>query len=264
MNIAKNLINFSVLAFVLANLLAGCAATVVDNNSAPEVQFSEGERLLKKGRYLEAAERFRILKNRYPYSIYAVLATLKIGDVYYEQETFLEAASAYRVFRELYPKHEKADYALFRIGKSNFMMVPEAIDRDLSSAHAAIKSFDDLEQRYPRSGHVKEARELRGELLKALAAKEMYVGDFYYTRDMLNSAIGRYRNLLQTYGSSGLNNKALQKLALSYAKLGKRPQAMEAYERFQLEFPKEKHGDLKQEIEEALANPVSQDDDDDE
>ncbi len=169
--------------------------------------------------------------------------------------------SRYKVFHELYPKHEKADYALFRIAKSNYMLVPSAIDRDQSTAHASIKAFNNLEKRYPRSSRLEEARKLRLELLKSLAAKEMYVGNFYFKRDMSNSAIGRYRNLLQVYSGKGFDNEALQKLALSYAKLGKRPQAMEIYERFQLEFPKEDHDNLKQEIENALANPVSQDDD---
>lgn len=263
MKLIEKLKNFSVLAIVAAYLLTGCAATVVDNDSAPEAQFSEGERLLKKGRYLEAAERFRILKNRHPYSIYAVLATLKIGDVYYEQETFLEAASAYRVFRELYPKHEKADYALFRIGKSNFMLVPDSIDRDLSFAHASIKAFNQLEKKHPNSNHLKEARELRKSLLKSLAEKEMYVGNFYFVREMMNSAIGRYRNLLRTYSGFGFNREALERLSLSYAKLGKRTQAMEAFERYQMEFPKESHDNLKRDIEDALANPLSAEDDDD-
>ncbi|MFX6218501.1 outer membrane protein assembly factor BamD, partial [Acinetobacter baumannii] len=77
------------------------------NDSPAEKQYSEGERLLKKDRYVEAVERFRVLKSRYPYSKYAALATLRIGDVHFQEESYIEAAAAYKVFRELYPKHDQ-------------------------------------------------------------------------------------------------------------------------------------------------------------
>src|SRR3989344_7372856 len=108
---------FAALLFSACCLL-GCSATTIDNDSPPEVQFAEGERLLKKDRILEAVERFRILKSRYPYSKYAALASLKIGDAHFQEESFPEAAAAYKIFRELYPKHEEAGYALYRIGET--------------------------------------------------------------------------------------------------------------------------------------------------
>lgn len=257
MKLLKKIKYFGLLATIALALATACSTTTIDNSSAPEAQYAEGERLLKKGRYLEAAERFRILKNRYPYSVYAVLATLKVGDVYYEQETFLEAASAYKVFLELYPKHEKADYALFQVGKSYAMLVPDTVDRDQSSADAAIRAFSELERKYKSSSYLEEATKLKSKLLKGLAGQEMYVANFYFVRDMYPSAVGRYRNVLDTFSGTGFNKIALQNLAVSYAKLGKRTLAMEIFDRYQLEFPDTDHDRLRKKIETALANPVA-------
>src|SRR4051812_16980833 len=183
----------------------GCSSESIDNDSPPEKQFSEGERLLKKDRYIEAVERFRILKSRYPYSKYAALATLKVGDAHFQEESYIEAASAYKIFRELYPKHEFASYALYRIGESYFNEVPSTVDRDLDPAHSAIEAYTQLVHDYPNEEHVKDAAKKVHDLTKKLAEKEDYIANFYYRRELYQAAAGRYANIVQTYGDYGMN-----------------------------------------------------------
>ena len=226
-----------ILAIVLAQLNIRCSSTAVEDDSPPEAQYAEGERLLKRSRYLEASERFRILKNRYPYSIYAALAALRIGDVYFEQETFAEAASAYRVFLELFPKHAQADYAAFRMGESYYKQVPDSIDRDLDAASSGITAFQRLQREHANSPHVARAQQMEKELRVRLAEKEEYVADFYFKRNDHNAAAARYRGLLSEYPESPLREKALYHLALTYEKMGEKTKALEAIERLQADFP---------------------------
>jgi outer membrane protein assembly factor BamD len=231
-------------ASLLALLLLqwGCSAETIDNDSPPEKQYTEGERLLKKDRFMEAVERFRILKSRYPYSKYAALATLKIGDSHYQEEAYVEAASAYKVFRELYPKHEFAAYALYRIGESHFNDVPSSIDRDLDSAHNAIAAYTQLAKDYPNDERVADSQKKIHSLRGKLAEKENYVGNFYFKRKLYQAAAGRYSYLLDTYPDYGFNRDGLYRLAFSYERMGEYHKASEAIERLDREFPDGKDG----------------------
>ncbi|MGZ3696092.1 MAG: outer membrane protein assembly factor BamD [Bdellovibrionota bacterium] len=220
-------------------MVSGCSSATLDNDSPPETQYAEGERLLGKDRYLEAVERFRILKSRYPYSKYAALATLKIGDTHFKDEAFLEAAAAYKIFRDLYPKHELASYALFRIGESFYNQMPSTTDRDLDPAQSAIDAYSHLISEYPAAPQRAEAEKRIVELRGKLAEKEVYVGDFYFKRELYEAAAGRYRYLLDQFPDSGNNEKSLYRLAFSYERMGEYAKADQAMSRLEKEFPKD-------------------------
>ena len=240
------------LAF-LCVFYAGCSAETIDSDSPPEKQYAEGERLLKKERFIEAVERFRILKSRYPYSKYAALATLRIGDSYYQEESFIEAASAYKVFRELYPKHEFASYALRRIGDSFYEQVPSTIDRDLDACHSAITAYTQLLRDYPSSEYKGDADARVKELRGKLAGKENYVAEFYYKRELYSSAAPRYATLVDTYSEYGFNRDALYRLAFSYERMGEYTKATEALDRLDREFPDGKDGSDRKNLRRLIA-----------
>ena len=223
-------------------LFLGCSAETIDNDSPPEKQYSEGERLLKKDRYLEAAERFRILKSRYPYSKYAALATLRIGDVHFQEEAYVEAAAAYKVFRELYPKHETAAYALYRIGEAQYNEVPSSIDRDLDTATSAIEAYSRLLKDYPNYEHAADAEKKIKELKRKLAQKEDYIANFYYKRELYQAAAGRYAVIVDQFSEFGMNRDSLFRLAFSYERMGEYKKALDALSRLDQDFPEGKEG----------------------
>lgn len=238
---------------VLCVFFAGCSAETIDSDSPPEKQYAEGERLLKKDRFIEAVERFRILKSRYPYSKYAALAALRIGDSYYKEESFIEAASSYKVFRELYPKHEFAAYALRRIADSHFEQVPSTIDRDLDSCHSAIAAYSQLIKDYPSSEYKGDAEQRVRDLRRKLAEKEDYVANFYYRRELYEAAAGRYATLVDTYSDYGFNRDALYRLAFSYERMGEYTKATEALDRLDKEFPEGKEGSDRRNLRRLIA-----------
>lgn len=198
----------------------GCSGVVMDNDTPAEQQYAEGERLLNKDRYLEAVERFRILRSRHPHSKYAALASLRIGDAHFKEEAFLEAASAYKIFRDLYPRHEQAPYALFRIAESHYQMMPSTNDRDLDPAQMAMEAYSRLSKDYPGDPQVRLAQERIKELRAKLAAQEEYVGDFYYKRELFQAAAGRYGFLLDNYPEAPRREEHLYRLAQSLERMG--------------------------------------------
>lgn len=249
---------FISLSLLLALFLGGfgCSSEVTNNDSPPEAQYAAGERLLKQGRYLEAVERFRILRTRHPYSKYAPMASLRIGDVFFEEESFAEAAAAYKLFRELYPKNEQNAYALFRAGESQYNQVPEAIDRDLTSAQEGIDAFEEFVARHPNDPRTTEAREKLRLLKEKLAQKESYIGDFYFKRGHYRASANRYQGLLDRFDGYSPEERALYRLAYSYEKIGDITRAGEAADRYAAAFPTGKFlKDIKK-IKEKLAEEL--------
>lgn len=233
----KNCFLTLLFVYFVVSTFHGCSGNTIDNDSPPEAQYAEGERLMKKDRYIEAVERFRILKSRYPYSKYAALATLKIGDVHFQEESFIEAASAYKIFRELYPKHENAAYALYRIGECYYNLMPSTADRDLDPATSAIEAYSQYRKEYPGAPEQKKAEERVHELREKLAEKENYVGEFYFKRDLYQAAASRYLYLLENYSEFSFNEIALYRLAYSYERIGEYKKASDALNRLVSEFP---------------------------
>lgn len=225
------------LVYLLVSGLSGCSAVSIDNDSPPEEQYAEGERLLSKDRYLEAVERFRILKSRYPYSKYAALATLRIGDTHFQEEAFLESASAYKIFRELYPRHEKAAYALFRTGESFYNLLPPGEDRDLEPAQDAIYSYTQLLREFPGSEYGEEAKKRVADLRGRLASKEEYVGDYYFKRELYSAAAGRYDYLFSNYPDVPRKEQDLFNLAFSYERMGEFQKAEASLASLDSDFP---------------------------
>lgn len=200
-------------------ILPGCS-TPERNASTPEGAFAIAQDFEANDRYEEAIRRYNEVRNKFPYSSFAVKSTLAIADVYYKQESFGEAQVAYQSFRELHPKHPQSDYVQFRIGMSFYKQLPPTIDRDLTLAKDTILAFSDLIRLYPQSQHQDEAREYRNKTIRMLAEKEEYIADFYFIRKKYSSALPRYENLYAEYGGLGFEKKALSRMVISAFKLG--------------------------------------------
>lgn len=178
--------------------LIGCSSLQVDEND-PASLLKEAESEIQSDHYLIAIEKLRAIKNKFPYSKYAVDAQLRIADVYFLQDSFAEAASAYEAFRDLHPKHEKTAYAMFRVGKSYFKDIPSTIARDLTSARKSLDAYDDFLRRFPATPETVEAKTDTAEIRRLLAEKELSIADFYFKRAFYDSAKPRYKKIIDLY-----------------------------------------------------------------
>lgn len=221
-----------VLLFALSfsfQILTACSS---DEKKAdtPEGLFAIAQEYEKDERYEDAIRRYNDVKNKFPYSAMATKAELAIADVHFKEESYSEAQLSYVTFRELHPKHPQIDYVIFRIGLSYFNQLPETIDRDLSLANEAINYFNEVINTYPNSGHVGEAIEKRNQATKKLAEKEDYIGDFYFKREICESAIPRYENLMKKYPNQGFDSRALGRLVLCSKKINDSSKAQKYFQ----------------------------------
>lgn len=191
-------------------------------DSPAQVLASEAESLYREGQYSEAAEYFQQLKDRHPYSRYALLADLRVGDAYFKADRYEEAILAYDDFIRLHPKNEAVPYAIYKMGMvyHKQMLTP---DRDPTQARKASETFDRLIKQHPKSEWAQKALPRWQEAIERLAGHDLFVGKFYYRTKRYQAAIGRFKRVLTVYPDVGLYGEALQGIELSEKALAKLP-----------------------------------------
>ncbi len=180
----------------------------------------EGSQKLQKKDYGDAVEDFKKLKEHYPYSKYAVLADLKLGDAYFHDNKYSEASIAYEEFVRLHPRNEVVPYVLYQIGMSHFLAF-STVDRDPEETNIAIQSFLKVVQNFPKSEYAKKSEKQLVECKKRIVSHEFEVAKFYYIIGEYESAKGRLDTIIQKYPQAIADlgyGKDLQKI---YAKCEK-------------------------------------------
>lgn len=176
--------------------LFGKSSSTIDRNA--EQLAVEGMEKMREKDYDDALKAFQKLKEQYPYSKYAILAELKLGDVYFQKEEYAEAALAYEEFARLHPRNEVIPYVIYQVGMSHFLTFT-SIDRDPSETRQAMEAFQRVIQAFPDSQYAKKSREQMFECQKRLVAHEFYVGEFYYKQGRYRSAKERLERISLAY-----------------------------------------------------------------
>ena len=168
-------------------------------------QVESAEELAEKGMesfddedYSDALKAFNTLKERYPYSQYAILAELKVADAHFYREEYPEAIGAYEDFVQLHPKNEAIPYVKYQIGLCYFKQML-SLDRDQTPTRMAILSFERLLREHAESAYASEARKKINDCRKLLAEHDLYIGRFYYKSKYYQAALGRFEGVLTGY-----------------------------------------------------------------
>lgn len=204
-----------VAAFLAVIMSAGCSSVPKFNTNTASGSFALAQQYEKNGRYDEAISQYSSVKNKFPYSRFAVEAALKIADLQFKQENYVEAETDYRLFKEFHPNYSKIDYVTYRIGLSVFDQLPPTIDRDLSLAKTAIASFNQVIVNYPASPYARKASKYIEKCKKMLAEKERYIANYYFGQKKWLSALGRYKDLWHDFRGQGFGSQALYGAAVS-------------------------------------------------
>lgn len=230
---------FWLLASVFCILFfSGCASTKDElaKNNDPALLYEEGLTDYQNGDYKGAIDRFKKVMEGYPLSPFAVDAELLLSDAYYAGAEYGDAASYYANFVSLHPNHPKASYALFQKGMSYFREI-STIDRDQANTQKALLAFSDVASLYPASIYTDKAKEMIVFLKKQLAERELYIGNFYFKNKQYKGALARFAEVLKKYPDVGLSDKALYYIGMSYAELGEKELARDAFSTLIANFP---------------------------
>jgi outer membrane protein assembly factor BamD len=153
---------------------------------------------LEKKDYGKAAEDFKKLKEHYPYSKYAILAELKLGDAYFGDRKYLEAAMSYEEFVRLHPRNEVVPYVLYQIGMSHFLTFT-AVDRDPDETKTAMLAFEKVIQNFPQSVYAAKSEKQIIECKKRIISHMFGVARHYYVNKCYAAAKMRLDAMKEKY-----------------------------------------------------------------
>lgn len=219
-------------AALAAGLLAGCSTLeslnpfggeryemkVLPDESAESI-YDQGLVRLQRRDYEGAARKFAELEKQFPFSQWSRKGLLMVTYSNYEGQKYDEAVLAGNRYVSLYPSTPETPYALYLIGMSMYNQIPD-ISRDQDRAEQAVKVFNDLIQKFPKSEYAEEAKYKLMVARDQLAGKEMSVGRFYLSRKNYTAAANRFREVLFKYQTTRHAEEALFRLTETYLALG--------------------------------------------
>jgi len=241
----------AVLAAAAIVVLPSCAST--DDVTKPitysltaKQNYEKGLAELKDENYPEAQKYFQFVKQKFPFSKFAVLAELAIADTQLARANYTEAVDSYKAFIRLHPTHEKVEdgYAAFKVGECYFKdmpddvwLLPPSYEKDQSAVIDALRELEDFRKKYPDSKYIKDVEPLRKEVLRRLVDHEVYIARFYLERDHAKAAVMRLEGAVRRYPGSGREAELLFALGETYLHMGDPQRAKGTFQRVIAEYP---------------------------
>jgi outer membrane protein assembly factor BamD len=215
---------FFLLFFILC---LSCSKNIVEEDLIKEKDielqmieaYSEGLKELKKGDALFAAKKFNEAEVLFPQSEYAPKAALMAAYAYYSQNYYGDAIAELERFTKIYPNHYNIDYAEYLLGLSYYEQIIDE-KKDLESIIKAKKIFLRVINKYPNTDFALDSEYKLDLINETLAAKEIYIGRYYFDKKKWISAINRFRTVIDNYDTTIYAEEALHRLVEIYYVIG--------------------------------------------
>ena len=227
-------LNYFFLFFVILLFAASCSKDKdqmkksVINEKELDLQvleaYQEGINSLKGGDVLYAAKKFNEAELLYPQSIWAPKSSLMAAYAYYIQDYYGDAVAELERFIKIYPKNKNIDYAYYLLAVCYYEQIVDE-KKDLQSIVNAKKFFEIVVKSYPETSYALDS-EFKIDLINdTLAAKEMYVGRYYFDRKKWIPAINRFKTVIKDYETTIYSEEALHRLVEVYYTIGLKNEA---------------------------------------
>lgn len=172
----------------------------------------------KRGELSHALAYLQLVKDRYPYTESAIVASLKLADTYYDMGEYITAYDLYSEFERFHPTDSHIPYIKYRRGMCFFKQI-RGFDREQKHTLAASVEFEKLIVLYPDSEYTIKARRHLRECLLKRTKFEIYTGDFYFRQKKYRSALYRYEYAIKNFPDIGQYHDAMEKISLCKLKL---------------------------------------------
>jgi outer membrane protein assembly factor BamD len=243
-SVAKSRSRRAVILGALALSLAACATSgdgrELSYSLTAKQNYDKGLAELGEENYPEASRYFAFVKQKFPFSKYAVLAELALADTQFARGNYQEAIDEYKGFARLHPTHENVEdgYVSYRIAEAHvrempddWFLVPPAAEKDQSSVRDAFRELSDFLDKFPESKYVEEATKKRKDVMRRLIDHEVYVARFYLDQERTQAAALRLEGALRRYPESGREAELLLVLGQTRLQMGQPATAKSTFER---------------------------------
>ena len=186
--------------------------------------YQEGMNSLEEGDVLFAAKKFNEAEILFPQSIWAPKSSLMAAYAYYTQDYYGDAIAELERYIRIYSKDKNIDYAYYLLAVSHYEQIVDE-KKDLQSIVNAKKYFEIVVKNYPLTNYAVDS-EFKIDLINdILAAKEMYIGRYYFDKKKWIPAINRFRVVVDDYDTTIYTEEALHRLVEVYYTLGLKKEA---------------------------------------
>ena len=219
---------FKILIFlVISFLLSSCSKEVSKKSMIKEkslesqVQeaYNEGMDALEGGDVLFAAKKFNEAEILFPQASSAPQSALMAAYSYYTQDYYGDAIAELQRFLKIYPSHKDSAYVYYLLGVCYYEQIVDE-KKDLQSIVNAKETFQIILKRYPNTEYAIDA-EFKIDLIDdILAAKEMYLGRYYFEKKKWIPAINRFREIIDNYDTTIYAEEALHRLVEVHYNIG--------------------------------------------
>jgi outer membrane protein assembly factor BamD len=191
----------------------------VEPNIPADRLYNEGLAKLESKDYENAAKRFADVQKQFPFSQWARKGLLMEVYADYLNGSYTETSAAADRYLQLYPNTDESAYVNYLAGMSLIGQMPD-VHRDQGQISRAIKYFQVILDKYPKSEYAPEAR-LKIQIARdQLAGAEITVGRYYLKRHNYTAAINRFREVLFKYQNTREAEEALERLTEAYLAMG--------------------------------------------
>ena len=186
--------------------------------------YQEGMKFLEEGDALYAATKFNDAEILFPQSEWAPKSALMAAYAYYSQDYLKDAVAELERFLIVYPQYKNLDYAYYLLAVSHYEQIVDEM-KDLQSIINAKQYFEIVIRDYPKTSYALDS-EFKIELINdILAAKEMYVGRYYFQKKKWISAINRFKTVIEDYDTTIYAEEALHRLVEVHYMIGLKDEA---------------------------------------
>tara|TARA_B100000674_G_C37768234_1_gene881218 strand:+ start:119 stop:955 length:837 start_codon:yes stop_codon:yes gene_type:complete len=173
--------------------------------------YQEGIKFLDDGDGLTAAKKFSEAELLFPQSLWAPRAALMAAYAYYKDEYYSDTIYEVERFLKTYPNHQRTDYAYYLLAVTHYNLIVDET-RDLQSMLEAKNYFEIIIQKYPNTEYAIDSKFKLELINEILAAKEMYLAKYYFSKKKWIPAINRFKIVLENYDESIFVEEALHRL----------------------------------------------------
>ncbi len=213
--------------FILVFLLNSCSKELTKENLIKEKSlelqvieaYREGLEALEGRDVLFAAKKFNEAEILFPQGEWAPKSALMAAYSYYTQDYYGDAISELERFITVYPLHENLQYAYYLLAICYYEQIVDE-KKDLQSIVKAKKNFQIILNNYPNSEYAIDADFKLDLIDDILAAKEMYIGRYYFDKKKWIPAINRFREIVDKYDTTIYAEEALHRLVEVHYTLG--------------------------------------------
>ena len=181
--------------------------------------YKQGVKEFNNGDVFFAAKKFNEVELIYPQSIWAPRSVLMAAYVYYSQLYYNDAIIELERFLDKYQNHPDRDYAYYLLALCHYNLVVDE-KKDLGETVKAREYLTLLIKDYPNTKFAEDAKYKLELIEEILAAKELYLANYYLTREKWIPAMNRFQKIVNKYDTSIYVEEALYRLVELNYKLG--------------------------------------------